>query len=182
MAIVSSLMKILLISCRFPTDLQKDVQGTFRRFNLFLDAFKAMAQLDMLFYVSADVDCSVDAIATYQQKLSNHWGIPINLFLCPQHTVSNTAPKWQQQFAPILDYKAQGNFVSTSSAQQLKALEICLDRNPDAIFCHRLEAMTPVLRIKRSLPPIFFDLDDVEHISFMRQIRQPPTRLRTKLY
>ena len=29
---------------------------------------------------------------------------------------------------------------------------------------------------------LFFDLDDVEHISFARQIRQPPTRLMTKLY
>ncbi len=34
----------------------------------------------------------------------------------------------------------------------------------------------------QALPPIVLDLDDIEHISFMRQIRQPPTRLRTLLY
>ncbi|MFG6093966.1 glycosyltransferase [Leptothoe sp. ISB3NOV94-8A] len=175
-------MRILLISCRFPTDLKRDVQGTFRRFNLFLDALKAMAQLDVLFYVPADVDCSVDAIATHQKALSEHWGAPINLFLCPQHTADNSRPKWQRQFAPIFDYRAQGNFVATSAAKQVKALETCLERQPDAIFCHRLESMTPILQTQKTLPPLFFDLDDVEHISFARQIRQPPTRLITKLY
>ena len=173
-------MRILLISCRFPTDLQKDVQGTFRRFNLFLDAFKAMAQLDVLFYVPADVDC--DAIATHQKALSEHWGAPINLFLCPQHTTASSGPKWQRQFAPIFNFRAQGNFVATSATQQTEAFEACLERQPDAIFCHRLESMTPILQTQRSLPPIFFDLDDIEHISFARQIRQPPTRLITKLY
>ena len=175
-------MRFLFISCRFPTDLQRDVQGTFRRFNLFLDAFKVMAQLDLLFYVPADVDCSVDAIASYQKALSAHWGTSINLFLCPQHTADSSGPKWRRQFSPIFDFRAQGNFAVTKAAKQVVALEACLERQPDAIFCHRLESMTPILQTQQTLPPLFFDLDDVEHISFARQIRQPPTRLATKLY
>lgn len=173
-------MRVLIISCRFPTDLQRDVQATFRRFGLFIDAFKGMAQLDVLFYVPAEVDC--DLIATHQQALSEHWNTPINLFLCPQHADTNSGPKWQRQFAPIFNFRAQGHFTATSGAQQVEALDTCLDRRPDAIFCHRLESMTPILQTRRQLPPLFFDLDDVEHISFARQIRQPPTRLATKLY
>ena len=173
-------MRVLFISCRFPTDLQRDVQGTFRRFNLFLDAFKEIAQLDVLFYVPADVDFG--AIADHQKALSEHWGTPINLFLCPQRAADGLGPKWQRQFAPIFDFRAQGHFFATSAASQLDALEACLDRQPDAVFCHRLEAMTPLLQTQRSLPPLFFDLDDIEHISFARQIRQPPTRAITKLY
>ena len=159
-------MRILLISCRFPTDLQRDVQGTFRRFNLFLDAFKAIAQLDLLFYVPATVDYSADAIATHQKALSEHWGTPINLFLCPQHTVDNSGPKWQRQFAPIFDFRAQGNFAITRGIQQLETLETCLERQPDAVFCHRLASMTPILQTRQTQPLLFFDLDDVEHISF----------------
>lgn len=175
-------MKILLISCRFPSDLQTDVQGTFRRFNLFLDAFKAIAQLDILFYVPAGVDWGADAIATHRKTLADHWGTPINLFLCPQRSGAKPAPKWRRQLKPIVDFRAQGHFFSTSGAQQVDALETCLDRQPDAIFCHRLEAMTPILQTQRPVPPLLFDLDDVEHISFARQIAQPPTRLLTKLY
>lgn len=180
-------MKVLITSCRFPTDLKRDVQGTFRRFNLFLDAFKAIAQLDILFYVPADVDVSPLAIAQQEKALSAHWDIPIKLSLCPQRLETDAiAPglgaKVRRQFSPIFDFTQQRTFFSTSGPQQVAALESCLDRQPDAIFCHRLEAMTPLLKTVRSLPPLFFDLDDVEHISFARQIRQPPTRLATKLY
>ncbi len=177
-------MRILVLSCRYPADLQKDVQGTFRRFSLFMDALKSIATLDLLFFVPPwlEVDASEGAIATHQQALSHHWHTPISLFLCPQRSVPKHQPPWQRQLRPIFDYRHQGSFYPTSAPQQLQALDACLDRQPDAIFCHRLEAMTPLLQTRRALPPVFFDLDDVEHIAFARQIRQPPTRPITKLY
>ncbi len=178
-------MRVLITSCRFPADLKKDVQGTFRRFNLFMDAFKAIAQIDLLFYVPEGIDCSPAAIAQQQTALSAHWNTPVTLFLCPQYSYSqskSSRAKWQQQLAPIINFKAQKTFLSTSGSKQLTALENCLARKPDAIFCHRLEAMTPILQTRQSLPPVFFDLDDIEHIAFARQIREPPTRLATKLY
>lgn len=177
-------MRVLLISCRFPTDLKRDVQGTFRRFNLFLDAFEAIGQLDILFYVNDDagVDYASSAIDAREKALSKHWGTSIKLFLCPQRHLPNSVPKWKRQLGPVFDFREQRIFYPTSASKQIEALEDCLERKPDAIFCHRLEAMTPILQTLQSLPPVFFDLDDIEHISFARQIRQPPTRLATNLY
>lgn len=177
-------MRILVLSCRYPADLQKDVQGTFRRFALFIDALKAIGQLDVLFFVPPyiEVDYSAAGVAAKQQDLAAHWQAPINLFLCPQRPVCEDQPRWQRQLRPVVNFREQGTFYPTSTAKQVEALEACLDRRPDAIFCHRLEAMTPLLQTRRPLPPVFFDLDDVEHISFARQIGQPPTRLATKLY
>ncbi len=177
-------MRILILSCRYPADLQRDVQGTFRRFTLFLDALKAIATLDVLFFVPphVEVDYSPEAIAAKQQELSAHWNTPINLFLCPQRPVHAGEPRWQRQLRPVVNFREQGTFYPTSTDKQVLALEECLNRQPDAIFSHRLESTTPLLQTNRPLPPIFFDLDDVEHIAFARQIRQPPTRLVTKLY
>jgi glycosyltransferase involved in cell wall biosynthesis len=177
-------MRILILSCRYPADLQRDVQGTFRRFTLFLDALKAIATLDLLFFVPphVEVDYSPEAVAAKQQELSAHWNAPINLFLCPQRAVPENEPRWQRQLRPVVNFREQNTFYPTSTAKQVHALEACLDRQPDTIFCHRLESMTPLLQTSHPLPPIFFDLDDVEHISFARQIGQPPTRLVTKLY
>ena len=187
-------MKVLLVSCRFPADLEKDVQGTFRRFYLFLDALKAIAQLEILFFVppSVVVDYSRAAIAERERHFSAHWGVPVKLWLCPQRYEMGANPpatrageaiaKVKQQFAPIFNFREQRSFFPTSAPKQQDALEACLDRQPDAIFCHRLEVMAPILKTRRSLPPIFFDLDDIEHIAFARQIRQPPTRWLTKLY
>jgi glycosyltransferase involved in cell wall biosynthesis len=158
------------------------VQGTFRRLKLFIDALKEIAELDMLFYVSNDVDCSSRAVAEKAEQLSAHWGADVNLFLCPQQRYLAARPKWKQQFAPVFNFFQQATFFPTAGDQQVQAFEGCLERQPDAIFCHRLPAVSPVLLTKRSLPPIFFDLDDIEHIKFARQIRQPPYRLVTNLY
>jgi glycosyltransferase involved in cell wall biosynthesis len=42
------------------------------------------------------------------------------------------------------------------------------------LFVHRLISFTPVLLSHARLPRTFFDLDDIEHISFRRSIKQPP--------
>ena len=51
---------------------------------------------------------------------------------------------------------------------------MCLDREPDAILAFRLGSMAPLLRLARPLPPIFFDLDDAEHVKAMRSVRDRP--------
>jgi len=59
--------------------------------------------------------------------------------------------------------------------RQVEALEACLRRKPDAIFAHRLGAMNPILRTNQRLPPVFFDLDDVEHAKY--RLRAPEMQL-----
>jgi glycosyltransferase involved in cell wall biosynthesis len=173
--------RVLFISTRFPTDFRIEVQGIYQRMRLFLDAIANLAQVDLLFYVPPDVEITPATIADTEQALSEHWQIQVNLFLCPQAPFP-IAAKLRQQTAGIFNFFRQGGYASTSGKPQLAAFERCLDRQPDAIFAHRLESMCPAMLTQRSLPPIYFDLDDIEHIAFMRQIRQPPTRLRTSLY
>jgi glycosyltransferase involved in cell wall biosynthesis len=175
-------MHILFISSEFLTDLHSNVQGIHKRMSIFIEALKGIAQLDMLFYVSPEVEISPEFIVEQEEKFSQHWNTKIKLFLCPWATEHLSRPKWQQQGRGILNFFQQADFAITSQSQQIQAFEACLDRKPDAIFAHRLQAMCPILQTQRELPPVFFDLDDVEHIKFMRQIRQPPTRLRTSLY
>ena len=176
-------MRILVLSCRYPANLQKDVQGTFRRFGLFIEALKGVAELDVLFFVSSPTatDLSATAVQAQQRRLSAHWHTPIRLFLCPQRPLPEGPSRWQQ-IRPVFNFREHRTFFPTSTPTQVEALNTGLDRQPDAIFCHRLEAMTPLLQTHRPLPPVFLDLDDVEHIAFARQIRQPPTRGVTKLY
>jgi glycosyltransferase involved in cell wall biosynthesis len=65
--------------------------------------------------------------------------------------------------------------------QQVEAFETCLERKPDAVFAHRLAAMCPPLLTREVLPPIFFDLDDIEHIALVRGIDRR-WRRRAKLW
>jgi glycosyltransferase involved in cell wall biosynthesis len=84
--------------------------------------------------------------------------------------------------AGIYSFFKQAGFPTQSSSPELRTFESCLADKPDLIFAHRLNAMAPVLLTERALPPVIMDLDDVEHVKYMRQLNQPPSRLRTKFY
>lgn len=172
-------MRVLFVSNHFPRDLNTSTQGIYKRMGLFIDALKAISQFDMLFFVSPEVDTSPSAIAQLETAFSRHWQTSINLFLCP---IEAPTSKLQQQLAGIFNFYQQADYVATSQAAALEVFEYCLSRQPDAIFVHRLNSIVPAMLTRQSLPPLFFDLDDIEHIRFMRQIRQPPTRPQTSLY
>ncbi|WP_232224245.1 glycosyltransferase family 4 protein [Mastigocladopsis repens] len=148
--------------------------------SMFIDAIKEIGQVDMLFFVPPETELSPDIIAQTERTFSQHWQTQINLHLCPIEAEQNSVPKWRQQWDGIFNFFKQSDFLR--SPQQLQALETCLSRKPDAIFVHRLSSMSAVMQMQQPLPPVFLDLDDIEHISFMRQIRQPPTGLVTQLY
>ena len=183
-------MRVLFVSTHYPSNLRLDVQGTYKRMAMFVEALKLLlrengevtAQLDVLFYVPPETDTSAEAIATMEKALSAHWNTPINLFLCPEFVHAKPLSKWQQQAPGMVNFFQQRDLVRTSQAQQVQAFEACLRRKPDAIVSHRLRSMCPAMLTRKPLPPIFFDLDDVEHIALLRDIQQPPTRLITSLY
>lgn len=175
-------MRILFISSDAPTDLQTAFAGIQRRMGMFVEALGRLGQLDVLLYVSPDMDCSPAAIAERERALSQLWKVNINLFQCPKFEPYPSVPLWQQQIGGIFSLFQQPIFIKTSQTQQVQALDACLDRKPDAIFVHRLHAMCPLLLTRKTLPPIFFDLDDIEHIKLIRSIEHPPVHLPTRLY
>jgi len=75
---------------------------------------------------------------------------------------------------PAASLFAQSLYAGTSGPLQIAAFESCLERRPDAVFVHRLDAMCPALLTRKALPPVFVDLDDIEHVRWFRQVRQPP--------
>jgi glycosyltransferase involved in cell wall biosynthesis len=100
----------------------------------------------------------------------------------PKPLLPAKIPKYRHQTDAVFNYSKQRSFIETSGQSQLQAFETCLKQQPDFIFCHRLPAMGPVLKTAKPIPPVFFDLDDIEHVSFARKINQPPVRARTLLY
>lgn len=175
-------MRILFISRHFPLDLRTYTHGSYQRMGMMIHAMKEIAQLDILYYVPPEVDTSPEAIAAKEQAFSQHWQTPIRLLLCPLFRYPATLPKWQRHWQGIFNVSKQLLFFETSGPAQIQAFEHCLSRNPDIIFVHRLESMAPILLTSQSLPPVIFDLDDIEHLSFLRSLKQRPPQLERWLY
>ena len=163
-------MRVLLVSNSFPRDLQTNVNGRFQRMRMFVDAIKEIAHLDVLFYVPADIDISPAAVSAWERALSQHWATDLHLFLCRPFARSAALSPWRLYGAGMTSFFGHPSYMRTSGKQQVQAFEHCLHRKPNAIFVHRLAAMCPLLLTQASLPPIFFDLDDIAHVTLLRSI------------
>ena len=177
-------MRMLFVSTYFPTDFRTDVVGVYKRMKMLIDAIKEIAQIDMLFYIPPKyIDISLLEASEIERSFSQYWNTKINLFLCPKFILEGSSPQWQHYTNGIFNFfKQSGDSGTTSGVKQIQAFEECLSRKPDAVFVHRLQSMCPAMLTRKTLPPIFFDLDDIEHIAFLRKISQPPRKLKTSLY
>jgi glycosyltransferase involved in cell wall biosynthesis len=176
-------MKILVISRNFPSDFHTKVHGVYQRLRLFLDGIKEIASIDMLFYVSPDLHVHPSFVSQVRRSFLEHWDIEVNLFLFPTVRVQEEEKimdKLYCYFVGSMSLFKQPGYVETSGPQQLQAFEACLHYQPDAIFVDKLQAMCPLLLTQESLPPIFFNLDGIEHIALIRSVSKMP-RWRTKL-
>ncbi|MEZ4547536.1 MAG: glycosyltransferase [Thermodesulfobacteriota bacterium] len=174
-------MKILFISRYLPDDPQK-VHGTFKRIATFIEAFKDIAELDVLFFTPPDYDCSEGQISRLKEFITRLWNADVRLYLYPmsKFNMDNELMKWISFTQGIFSFSKQRGRIEFSSHEQVRAVEECLGLKPDVIFAHRLSSMCPLLLTKKPLPPIFFDLDDIEHIVLKRYI-ESRNNLKTKL-
>lgn len=168
-------MRILFISNTFPSDPAKSVHGIFQRMGLFVDAALQLSEtLDMLFFVPPAIDVSHKSVKRYEDTFRKIWSDRINLFLVPHAVNPNFHKNWDRYGAGIFDVFRQESYSLTSGAAQLCGIEACLARGPDAVVVQRLAAMLPLMRIRVVLPPVFFDLDDIEHRSHFRRVSTCP--------
>lgn len=165
-------MRVLFVSNSYPRDLRTYVTGSFQRMAMFIGAIKQIADIDLLFYVAPDVDTSPSAVSLRERELCEKWNTKIRLHLCKRHAGNGSPSKWDYYFGGMGSFCEQSGYSQTSQPEQVQALEECLRLKPDLIFVHRLSAMCPLLLSRKTFPPVLFDLDDIEHIFFLRTIER----------
>lgn len=167
-------MKIGFISSQFPSDLKTSVYGIFKRMGMFVDALKQLGELDMLFYVRPEMRPDARVVSGWETQLAAHFGARLRLDLCGWAPGSPPQGRWQEYISPALSIRKLSPYLHTAQAEQVEAAQHLLARTPDILFVHRLVSMVPVLLTGKRLPPTYFDLDEIEHVTFSRSIRQPP--------
>jgi glycosyltransferase involved in cell wall biosynthesis len=167
-------LQVLFISDSFPLNVTRSIHGIFKRMELFLHALTDHATLNMFFFVPAKFDITPSIVEKYRVEISKSWKISCQLKLFPKADIYENQNKWSEYGAGIFDFFKQSAYFATSGRAQVAALIDSLSENPDIIFVHRLNSFCPLLKIKEKLPPIYFDLDDIEHKKFFRDLNQPP--------
>jgi glycosyltransferase involved in cell wall biosynthesis len=180
--------RILFLSEYYPFDIRRDVFGVFKRMRMLVDAAKSLGQLDILFFQPPWVDSSQVAVDTLQTALQRSWDSQLSVFLrttgqARRRFLLSRIPFWFDcAWRGAITYHSAVS-LETSHAPSLEAVARCLDRGPDVILAFRLGSMAPLLRLSRRLPPICFDVDDVEHVKALRTARQTRDPVqRAKIY
>jgi glycosyltransferase involved in cell wall biosynthesis len=175
---MSSRSSALFITPYLPIGSTPGIGGAFRRQQLLVDALaRVVGHLTVLGLVRDDqIPTSTAALAQAETSLSDRWGVPLTLHLSAVGGDPTGSGLWDAYIRPIAGAQWTPLFGKFAGPKQQDALARCLDEHPTLVFAHRLHAMMPLLRLRRrvALPPVFMDLDDVEHVAWWRDVGQPP--------
>lgn len=165
-------MRALLICPDTPPDAVNQAGGT-RRLGLFIDAIGRIADdIEMLFLVPENFIREAPDSESLSRQQSSFWSRNIRVTLAPLDRRQEN--NLNHYVLPSLSIRHHPFFHAYSGPRQVAAVAEQLRRKPDLVFVQRLAAMSPVLQVRTDLPPVFFDLDDVEHKARLRAALAPP--------
>ena len=154
-------MRALFVSSAYPENLSKSAHGVFSRMRLFLDAIQSIAEIDLLFFTPPGREFSASEVANLETAFLEKWNLRVKLFLCPK----------QERARPLKFF--QDDVCTPTGNRPTETIKSLLVRKPDFVFAYQLDCMCPFFELQ-TVPPVFFDLNDIEHLAFLRSISQPP--------
>jgi glycosyltransferase involved in cell wall biosynthesis len=167
-----------LVVTPFPPPGPSDVQSTFRRLGIAVAALGAIADdVEMLHFLPPGHWAFTMDPRALNEAQTARWGTSVTVTLAPVPPVRRSVIRLALGLFSGSSHPAYSPF---TGSQQAAAFDRCADQRPGVIFVHRLMGMGPLLRRRRPLPPILFDLDDVEHWVKIRAALGTPSWL-TKL-
>ena len=170
----------LVVSRFFPYDAQR-VHGVFQRLGTQVHALaQVVDRVNCLFLLPKEQQYTPDELRAHEERLRRLWSPALSLRV--SLTVDERVPqaRWPRVARGIVDFHAQLIARPTSTPGALAAVDAALDERPDMILAHRLSAMSVLMRIAQSAPeklapaPLFFDMDDIEHVASYRRLMRDP--------
>jgi glycosyltransferase involved in cell wall biosynthesis len=172
-------MRILFVSPHYPNDFSHGVHGVFQRMRMWLDATRSLnADLEVLFFTRPEAPATPEAAALAARHMADAWGITATVTLCARESARPPATgriaAYMAEYAfPAFGIHHQPEFRLYSGDRQQRALAQCIERAPDVVLFHRLQA-TAAANALPSGARRLLDLDDIEYRKFAREIGQPP--------
>ena len=168
-------MRALVITHEFPPVRGLDVHGVYQRLRLFIGAIAKMgATVDIVHLVPGMIIAANRDAAVLDRAQSDYWGCPVSITLIPHRT--HTTTFYNHYVSGIFNAFEQPSFFPFGGDEQADAVGAHLDRDPDLVIVQGARAMAPVLRSRRRVRNLFFDVNDLEHRARLRWVLKPPFR------
>jgi glycosyltransferase involved in cell wall biosynthesis len=155
---------------------------------MWLDAIQSLgADLEILFFRDTGEAGDAATAAEVAQQLHEAWGIRSRVVLSERedlpHRPGRLAGYIDAYLKPAFGPSQHPHFRAFREARQREAFAGCLARSPDLVFFQRTYVTAPAIGVSLGGARILFDIDDIEHRRFAREVAQPPRwRLKPLLY
>ena len=180
---ITAMRTALLVSAWLPIRPGAMEGGLYRRLTIMIDAIREnCSKIHALFFLREGDDHPENALLqATERRLSQEWGIEVAVSFC-------------RRDPPRPSGRYIGSYLKTSSCvlpltrlQRVlrqgpdSSVENCLAQRPKLHFRSPASFDIALMLTKKVLPPVFLDLDDIEHIAMLRNLSQPPHWWRKKL-
>ena len=136
---------------------------------------RVVDRIDCLFLTRASADCAPEHLRRHEDHLRRCWTPKLSLSIAPVLRPT-TMTRWQFYARGIYDFYSQQLAGDITNEPAVAATRAALRAGPDLICAHRLGVMGLLMKLSRDVgrTPVFFDLDDIEHISQWRRLLRYP--------
>ena len=166
----------LVISRTFPVH-DRIMWGTVLRLETQLEALaRVVDRIECLILIPEELQFSPQEVRAHEERLRRRWSAKLSVQLAPVLRWAPAATRWQRYGPGMFDFHAQQAAGGVGHEAAVRAVRTAVRAAPDLILAHRLPAMSLLLKLSRDIgqAPLFFDLDDVEHITFARRVLHYP--------
>ncbi|MGY4234697.1 glycosyltransferase involved in cell wall biosynthesis [Bradyrhizobium sp. USDA 4449] len=169
-------VRALIVTGAEPPMPGRDVHAVYRRLGMFVTAVAATCDdVEMLHFAQPGHWSFEKERNELNVMQSSYWGAKVSTIVAPANQFT---PSWSGHAKSMLSVGYQGRFAGLAGRQQVEAVHSRLHQQPALVFAHRLSAMIPILKLDGNLPPVFFDLDDIEHWLTVRAALDKQSSLR----
>lgn len=173
----------LAISTYFSPKSEEMAHGVIQRLGTQVKALARVAdQINCLFLTDATLQYSAEEIRAHEEGLRRRWSAQVSVTIAPvaRSPVSSRnylSRRWQAYGRGIFDFHSQPHYSHLNNEAAVLAVRAALRAAPDLIFVHKLNAMSVVMKLSREIgrTPVFFDLDDIEHVVLGRRLLRNPS-------
>jgi glycosyltransferase involved in cell wall biosynthesis len=173
----------LVISRLFPFKDQQ-VHAVYQRLGTQVEALgKVATRVHCLFLVPPQGALAPSALSEHQERLRRLWSPALSLQVAPVVSQAASVSRWQRVGKGMFDFYEQAIARPLNNPEAISIVRTALEAQPDLILAHRLASMSVLMRLASQLRgcPLFFDLDDIEHVAFARRLLHHPDYPRERL-
>ena len=173
------LIRALFLTHVDPAHFESRGSGIQQRFELLLDGLARVTEnIDFVIMVAgADSASSAAREAAAAAFLSDRAQRPVSVRLVPLAREEAERGPWQRYVLAARSLDTLPGYRAYVGNAQLEAVASVLRQHRyDGLMVQRLCCAAIVLRLQQrlALPPVLFDLDDIEHVAYRRLVAQPP--------